>query len=110
MDTFFPDESSSREENEGSQISCTMDDLNRQDQCEYNKRPSWNNFQFIEAMAVIDRILKMKSGKCSNCDAKNPKITKPSLDGFIWYVSFHHIGVVSAFFSFPLKMILLDEY
>ncbi|KAF3673667.1 hypothetical protein FXO37_06842 [Capsicum annuum] len=82
MDALSPDESSDREESEGSHMSCTMDDLNRQDQCEYNKRPSWDNFQFIEAMAVIDRILKTKSGKCSNCDAKNPKITKPSFGRF----------------------------
>ncbi|PHT36905.1 hypothetical protein CQW23_24605 [Capsicum baccatum] len=82
MDALSPDESSDREESEDSHMSCTMDDLNRQFQCEYNKRPSWNNFQFIEAMAVIDRILKTKSGKCSNCDAKNPKITKPSFGRF----------------------------
>lgn len=103
MNTFFPDESSSREENEGSQISCTMDDLNRQDQCEYNKRPSWNNFQFIEAMAVIDRILKTKSGKCSNCDAKNPKITKPSFGRFHMVCLFSSHWCRQCVFQFPFK-------
>lgn len=82
MDAVSPDNSTDREESEGSHMSCTMDDLNMQDHCEYNKRPSWDNFQFTEAMAVIDRILKTKTEKCSNCKAKNPKISKPSFGRF----------------------------
>lgn len=82
MDALSPDKSTDREESEGSHMSCTMDDLDMQDHCEYNKRPSWDNFQFTEAMAVIDRILKTKTEKCSNCKAKNPKISKPSFGRF----------------------------
>nr|XP_016497258.1 PREDICTED: DNA-directed RNA polymerase I subunit 1-like [Nicotiana tabacum] len=82
MDVLSPDNSADREESEGSHMSCTTDDLNLQDRSEYNKRPSWDNFQFTEAMAVIDRILKTKSEKCSNCETKNPKINKPSFGRF----------------------------
>lgn len=82
IDALSPDNSTDREESEGSHMSCTMDDLTMQDHREYNKRPSWDNFQFTEAMAVIDRILKTKTEKCSNCKAKNPKIRKPSFGRF----------------------------
>ncbi|KAJ8570482.1 hypothetical protein K7X08_037454 [Anisodus acutangulus] len=82
MGVVSPDYSTDQEESEGSHMSCTIDDLNMQDHSEYNKRPSWDNFQFTEAMAVIDRILKTKTEKCSNCQAKNPKITKPSFGRF----------------------------
>ncbi|MCD9640206.1 hypothetical protein HAX54_025388 [Datura stramonium] len=82
MYALSPDNSTDREESEGSHMSCTMDDLNMQDHSEYNKRPSWDNFQFTEAMAVIDRILKTKTQKCSNCKAKNPKVYKPSFGRF----------------------------
>ncbi|XP_059318209.1 DNA-directed RNA polymerase I subunit 1-like [Lycium ferocissimum] len=76
------DNSTDQEESEGSHMSYTIDDLNLQDRSEYNKRSCWDNFQFTEAMAVIDGILKTKSKKCSNCKAKNPKITKPSFGRF----------------------------
>ncbi|CAN4118585.1 unnamed protein product [Withania somnifera] len=64
MDALSPDNSTDREESEGSHMSCTMDDLNMQDHCEYNKRPFWDNFQFNEAMT------------------QNPKINKPSFGRF----------------------------
>ncbi|CAN4109255.1 unnamed protein product [Withania somnifera] len=82
VDALSPDNATDREESEGSHMSCTMDDLNMQDHSEFNKRPSWDNFQFTEAMAVINRIFKTKSEKCSNCEAKNPKINKPSFGRF----------------------------
>ncbi|KAK4354021.1 hypothetical protein RND71_026215 [Anisodus tanguticus] len=56
--------------------------LNLQDRSEYNKRSSWDNFHFTEAMAVINRILNTKSKKCSICKVNNPKITKPSFGRF----------------------------
>lgn len=78
---------------EGSHMSGLTGDYGSQDHFDHNKQqPYWDNFQFTEAMAVLNKFLKPKPTKCSKCKAKNPKISKPTF-GWLHMVcgSWHHI-------------------
>ncbi|CAH9125930.1 unnamed protein product [Cuscuta epithymum] len=72
---------------EGSHMSGLTDDFGLQDHSDSIKLlPCWDNFQFTEAMTVLNKFLKTKSSgkdrKCSTCKAKNPKISKPTFGWF----------------------------
>lgn len=52
-------------------------------------KQGWTSVQFTEAMSVLNKFLKPKFVECKNCNAKNPKISKPA---FGWF----HMGGLSA--------------
>lgn len=52
-------------------------------------KQGWTSVQFTEAMSVLNNFLKPKFVECKNCNAKNPKISKPA---FGWF----HMGGLSA--------------
>lgn len=75
------------EDSEGSHVSCGNVYHGAEDQSEHIKQPSWDSFQFTEAMSVLNMFLKPKFSKCSRCRAKNPKIKKPTFGWFHMDVS-----------------------
>ncbi|KAL7258614.1 hypothetical protein ACSBR1_004685 [Camellia fascicularis] len=52
-------------------------------------KQGWTSVQFTEAVSVLNKFLKPKFVECKNCNAKNPKISKPT---FGWF----HMGGLSA--------------
>ncbi|XP_028123349.1 DNA-directed RNA polymerase I subunit 1 [Camellia sinensis] len=52
-------------------------------------KQGWTSVQFTEAMSVLNKFLKPNFVACKNCNAKNPKISKPT---FGWF----HMGGLSA--------------
>lgn len=66
------------EDSEGSHVSCGNVFHGAEDHSEHIEQPSWDSFQFTEAMSILNVFLKAKSSKCANCDVKNPKIKKPT--------------------------------
>lgn len=53
------------------------------------KQNEWTTLQYIEAKSVLNNYLKLQSKKCKNCQAKNPKISKPTF-GWFRMVYFSH--------------------
>ncbi|CDP10074.1 unnamed protein product [Coffea canephora] len=72
------------EDSEGSHVSCGNVYHGAE---EHMKQPSWDSFQFTEAMSVLNMFLKPKLSKCGKCEAKNPKIKKPTFGWFHMVVS-----------------------
>ncbi|KAJ8767918.1 hypothetical protein K2173_020858 [Erythroxylum novogranatense] len=44
----------------------------------HSKNPEWTSLQYTEAMSVLNKFLKLNFKKCKNCEASNPKISKPT--------------------------------
>ncbi|KAL3534212.1 hypothetical protein ACH5RR_002673 [Cinchona calisaya] len=76
------------EDSEGSHVSFDNVYHGAEDHSERIKQPPWDTFQFTEAMSVLNILLKPRSSKCGNCEARNPKVKKPT---FGWL----HLGGLS---------------
>lgn len=61
---------------------------------EHLKQQKWTSFEFTEAMSVLKNFMKLRSKGCLSCNARNPKITKPT---FGW------LHMVYLFTSFVLE-------
>ncbi|RAL50942.1 hypothetical protein DM860_005298 [Cuscuta australis] len=69
----------------GSHMSGLTDEFNFQDHPDSIKhQPYWDNFLFTEFMEVWYKFLKSKpkASECNICNAKNPKISKPTFGWF----------------------------
>jgi DNA-directed RNA polymerase I subunit RPA1 len=62
-------------------------DVSQYNDKEHLCNQGWTSLQFTEAMSALRKLLKPRSGVCKNCEARNPKISKPTF-GWFYMVSF----------------------
>lgn len=83
LDTASASESIYSEDSDGDHVSSsTVYSGAQYGDSKHQKQQPWTSLQFSEAMSVLDTLLKVKSGKCARCGAKNPKISKPTFGWF----------------------------
>ncbi|GFY98256.1 nuclear RNA polymerase A1 [Actinidia rufa] len=87
LDSISPSESIDPGDSDGSHVSCSTVHSAAETYNSEHSNQGWTSVQFIEAMAILNKFLKPRSAVCKNCNAKNPKISKPT---FGW---FHTIGL-----------------
>lgn len=82
LDSLSPSESNNPEDSDGSHVSCSTVHSGAETFNSENRNQGWTSLQFTEAMSVLDKLLKPKTKQCKKCEAKNPKISKPTFGWF----------------------------
>lgn len=82
LDSVSPSESIDPEDSDGSHVSCTTVHSGAETDNSEDWNQGWTSLQFTEAMLILNKLLKLKTKACKNCEAKNPKITKPTFGWF----------------------------
>lgn len=62
-------------------------DVSQYNDKEHLCQQGWTSLQFTEAMSALRKFMKPRSVVCKNCEARNPKISKPTF-GWFYMVSF----------------------
>ncbi|KAL6987100.1 DNA-directed RNA polymerase [Sarracenia purpurea var. burkii] len=88
LDSVSPSESIDPGDSDGSHASCSTVHSSAQRHDSEHLDQGWTSVQFTEAMSVLNKFLKINYVECKNCNAKNPKISKPT---FGWF----HMGGLS---------------
>lgn len=84
LDSPLPSDSSSPEDSNVCDVSCSAASSELHDECsaDTKEKQQWTSLQFNEAMLILNKFLKPKSKECKNCGAKTPKISKPTFGWF----------------------------
>ena len=91
LDSISPSESINPGDSDGSHVSCSTVHSAAETYNSEHSNQGWTSVQFIEAMAILNKFLKPKFTVCKNCNANNPKISKPT---FGW---FHMVHILTPF-------------
>lgn len=71
------------EDSDGSHVSSsTLFSGSQSDSAEQTQQEFWTSVQYIEAKTVLKEFLGNDSKSCKYCEAKNPKISKPTFGSF----------------------------
>lgn len=77
LESFPPSELANPADSDGSHVSCST--IHSDAQTHSSKQnQGWTSVQLTEALSILNRFLHPRFSKCKNCEAKNPKITKPT--------------------------------
>ncbi|KAL4558091.1 hypothetical protein LXL04_036287 [Taraxacum kok-saghyz] len=77
------------EDNDGSHASnSTLHSGSQSGTPEQSPHDFWTSVQYVEAKSVLKEFLANPSRSCKNCEAKNPKITKPTFGSFCMEMTF----------------------
>lgn len=97
FDSVLPSEAMTPGDSDGSHVSCSTVHSDAETYNSEHSNQGWTSVQFTEAMTLLNKFLKEKLVKCKNCEAKNPKINKPT---FGW---FHMVHLLTPFCSSKLS-------
>lgn len=86
LESTWPVDSSHGEGSNSCDVSCSTENSDPCDDSPVSaKQQEWTSLQFSEAMSALNKFLKSKDEeflKCANCQARNPKIRKPTFGCF----------------------------